>query len=155
MAAPKPVAKRPPKQAGYSWLSPYFVVKDAAAAADFYERAFGLKKKFMMPLPDGRAGHTEMTWHDIVVMFGPEQPEHPCKTPTTLGVQSPVQLYLYCEDVDALYARATAAGARGEQAPETMFYGDRVCRVVDPDGYAWGFATNVADFDPAKMPAKK
>jgi uncharacterized glyoxalase superfamily protein PhnB len=39
-------------------------------------------------------------------------------------------------------------------APQDMFYGDRVCTLVDPDGHIWYFATNVADFDPAKMSKK-
>ena len=25
-----------------------------------------------MPGPDGKTGHTEMAWHDAVIMFGPE-----------------------------------------------------------------------------------
>jgi uncharacterized glyoxalase superfamily protein PhnB len=33
-----------------------------------------------------------------------------------------------------------------------MFWGDRMCSLIDTDGYAWQFATNVADFDPAKAP---
>lgn len=59
-------------------------------------------------------------------------------------------LYVYVEDVDALFARATAAGAKGERPPQDMFYGDRVCQVIDPDGHSWSFGTNVADFDPTK-----
>jgi len=148
------MANRPPRPEGYSWLCPYLVVKDAEKAANFYEKAFGLKKKFSMPLPDGKAGHTEMYWHDCVIMFGPEQPQFPCKAPVTSGVQPPVQLYLYCEDVDAMYERASKAGAKADQKPETMFYGDRVCKMTDPDGHIWTFATNVADFDPSKAPKK-
>jgi uncharacterized glyoxalase superfamily protein PhnB len=40
----------------------------------------------------------------------------------------------------------------GQTPPTDMFYGDRNCSVVDPDGHLWYFSTNVADFDPSKVP---
>jgi uncharacterized glyoxalase superfamily protein PhnB len=146
------MSKRPAKPAGYSWLSPYLCVKDCDKAIDFYQRAFGFEKKFAMPIPGGKTGHVEMTYKDMLIMFGPEQPNQPCKSPVTLGTPSPVQLYVYCDDVDALFNRAKAAGAQVVNAPSDMFYGDRVCKLKDPDGFDWYFATNVADFDPTKAP---
>jgi PhnB protein len=135
-----------------SWLSPYLTVKDAAASMAFYEKSFGLEKKLAMPGPDGRIMHAEVRWHDAVIMFGSESPEQPCRAPASTGTRTPVSLYLYCDDVDALYRRAMAAGAKSESAPENKFYGDRVCGVFDPDGHLRYFATNVADFDPSKAP---
>lgn len=146
------MAQRPARPAGMAWLAPYLTVKDASAAIDFYTRAFGFEKKFAMPGPDGKLMHTEMTYKDCVIMFGPEREGTPCKSPATSGHPSPVVLYVYCEDVDALFARATAAGAKSGQPPQTMFYGDRTCLLTDPDGHSWYFATNVADFDPSKAP---
>jgi len=146
------MGKRPAKPDNQSWLSPYLVVKDADAALAFYEKAFGFKKKFSFPGPDGRTGHAEVLWHDITIMFGPEQPGMPTKAPASSGERPAVGLYLYCEDVDAVYKRALAAGAKSDRAPQDMFYGDRVCAVIDPDGYVWSFGTNVADFDPSKAP---
>src|SRR5262249_23737447 len=105
-----------------------------------------------LPGPDGKPGHIEMTWHDGVIMFGPESPMHNAKAPATSGVESPVGLYLYCDDVNALFSRATAAGARVVEPPTDKFWGDRSCRLTDPDGHSWNFATNVADFDPSKVP---
>jgi PhnB protein len=131
---------------------PYLTVRDADAALDFYARAFGFEKKFVMPGPDGKAGHCEMQWQEATIMFSPESRRMKCQAPRTTGVRSPVSLYVYVPDVDALYQRAVAAGAGSEQEPETMFYGDRTCGVIDPDGHLWYFATNVADFDPAKAP---
>jgi uncharacterized glyoxalase superfamily protein PhnB len=137
-----------------SWLAPYLIVKDANAAIEFYQRAFGFEKKFAMPGPDGRVMHAEMTWHDSVFMLGAEGDHQgrSYRSPATTGNASPIALYVYVDDVDALFRRATAAGAKGA-APEDKFYGDRVCELTDPNGYSWHFATNVADFDPAKAPA--
>lgn len=149
------MAKRSAKPAGASWLAPYLCVRDADKAADFYQRAFGFEKKFAMPGPDGKSGHVEMTFQGANLMMGPEQAAGPCqvKAPVTTGVTPPVSLYAYCDDVDALYARATAAGARGDLPPQDMFWGDRMCRLTDPDGHVWNFATNVGDFDPSKVPS--
>ncbi len=146
------MSQRPARAAGMSWLSPYLIVKDADAAIDFYQRAFGFEKRMAMPGPDGRARHVEMTYHDMVIMFGPECETTKARPPAASGVPSPVGLYLYCDDVDALYQRATAAGAKAGSPPANQFYGDRVCELKDPDGLTWWFATNVADFDPNNVP---
>jgi uncharacterized glyoxalase superfamily protein PhnB len=145
--------KRPPKPAEAAWIAPYLTVKDADAALAFYQKAFGFEKRFSMPGPGGRTVHAEMVWQDGSFMLGCEGGENKCKAPVSTGVRSPISLYVYCADVDALYKRATAAGAKSEKQPENMFWGDRMCTVTDPDGHVWNFATNVADFDPSKAPA--
>jgi len=126
-------------------LSPYLIVRDAGKALDFYEKAFGFVKREVFTGPDGGVKHAEMTFGEAVIMFAPEAAcgaEMKARAPATSGVDSPIGLYLYCADVDALYARATAAGARGLRPPTDMFWGDRSCHLVDPDGYAWSFGTH-------------
>jgi uncharacterized glyoxalase superfamily protein PhnB len=146
------MSQRPAKPAGYPWMSSYLLVKDPNASLDFYQRALGFEQKMAMPGPDGKIMHAELTYHDSLFMIGPEGCHAAAKTPASSGAVPPFGLYVYCKDVDAVYARATAAGAVGVQPPQNMFYGDRVCKVTDPDGYHWSFATNFADFDPANMP---
>ena len=90
-----------------------------------------------------------------MIMFGPvsaHSSEWAYKPPAMSQVLSPICLYVYCDDVDAVYARATAAGAKTIKPLQDQFYGDRTCVLEDPDGYWWNFATNVADFDPTKAP---
>ena len=148
------MSKRPPRPQGYPWLIPYLVVKDADAAIEFYQKAFGFEKKMAMSGPDGKTGHVEMVFRDAMIMFGPEcsSGEWPLKPPAKSKMVSPICLYVYCDDVDALYARAVAAGAKGVKPPQDQFYGDRNCLLEDADGYWWNFATNVADFNPANAP---
>jgi PhnB protein len=146
------MSKRPPCPPGAPWMMPMLTVKDVDAALDFYQRAFGIEKRLAMPGPDGRTMHGELGWHGQVIMLGRETPDRPEKAPATSGVPSPIGLYLYCDDVDALFARATKAGAKALTPPENMFWGDRMCRLGDPDGHAWAFATNFEDFDPSKVP---
>jgi PhnB protein len=146
------MAKRPAKPEGFPWVSPYLIVKDADAALDFYQRAFGFETRMKMPGPDGRTGHAEMAYKDAVIMLGPENDMQKAKAPATTRLDSPVGVYIYCDDVDALFDRATKAGAKSVQAPKDEFWGDRRCRMSDPNGYVWDFATNVAEFNPANMP---
>jgi PhnB protein len=146
------MAKRPAKPANMPWIVPALTVKDADAAVAFYEKAFGFEKHFSMPGPDGRTFHAEVAWRDALFMIGPENDAGPCKSPATLGVRPSSSLYVYCDDVDALCQRATSAGAAVDMPPQDMFWGDRICSLIDPDGYVWCFATNVAEFDPKKAP---
>jgi PhnB protein len=146
------MANRPAKPKDMPWLTPCLTVKDVDASVAFYQKAFGLEKQFSMPGPEGRTIHAQVAWHDGAIMLGPENAAHSCKAPATSGVRPSNALYLYCDDVDALFNQAKAAGAKVESPPQNMFWGDRMCTLIDPDGYFWQFATNVADFDPSQVP---
>ena len=74
--------------------------------------------------------HGEMKYEgEIIVMFGLEGVEagHG-KSPATSNIECPIGLYVYCDNVDALYNRAKAAGATVLKEPEDMFWGDRVVK---------------------------
>ncbi len=144
---------RPPCPPGMSWITPGLTVKNPEIAIAWYEKAFGFEKKLAMPGPDGKIVHAELVWQGHSIMLSPEG-AFGCagQAPVTSGTVPPVGLYVYCPDVDALAARAKAAGATIEMEPNDAFWGDRICKLTDPDGYSWCFATNVADFDPTKAP---
>lgn len=146
--------QRPARPANMPWMIPYLTVSDASKAADFYASAFGWEKGMQMPGPDGKIMHGEMRYRDMVVMFAPQGAwENACKTPANRGEICPICMYVYVDDVDAAYKRAIQAGAKAKgSGPTDMFWGDRCAQVIDPDGYAWSLATNVADFDPSKAP---
>lgn len=147
------MSDRPPKPENQPWMMPYLTVRDCSDSLAFYEKAFGFKKRFALDGPEGKLMHAEVQWNDAVVMMGPEcAMEGQTQAPVNSGVNVPVSLFIYCEDVDAQYERAVAAGAESTMPPTDMFWGDRMCKVKDPDGYEWSFATNVADFDPSKAP---
>ena len=58
---------------GYHSVTPYIVVDDAAAALDFYKRAFGAEEVLRMPMGD-RIGHAEIRIGDSHVMLADEFP---------------------------------------------------------------------------------
>jgi uncharacterized glyoxalase superfamily protein PhnB len=141
--------------AGANWLTPYLTVADADASLDFYQRAFGFEPGFTMPGTDGHTVHAGMNYHGAgLVMFAPEDAwgDSGIHTPAHSGAAPPLDLYVYCDDVDALTVRAREAGAEVLMEPEDMFWGDRMARLRDPDGYLWSFATKVGEFDASKAP---
>jgi len=143
----KPAAKKgtpQPIPQGYEGAIPYLCVKGAAAALDFYQKAFGATETMRMAQPDGRFGHAEIRVGQAVIMLADEFPEMNSRSPSSLG-GSPVTLHLYVEDVDAFAKRATAAGMKVLRPVENQFYGDRGGRFEDPFGHVWWIATHQED----------
>jgi len=129
---------------GYHAITPYLIVRRGAAAIEFYKRAFGAVEHERMEGPGGKIRHAEITIGDSRVMLADEHPEIDALGPETIG-GSPVSLHLYVEDVDAVVARAIAAGAALTRAVADQFYGDRVGGVSDPFGHRWFIATHKED----------
>jgi len=136
--------------AGYHTVTPYLVCRDAGAAIDFYKKAFGAKEKLRMPGPDGSIMHAEILVGDSHIMLGDENPQMGAQSPQALG-GSPVVVFLYVKDVDALFARATAAGATVTMPLMDMFWGDRYGKLKDPFGHEWSAATHIEDVSPREM----
>ena len=123
-------------------LIPYFVVKDIKKSITLYKDAFGFEVIQTMPDEKGNIQHAEMKKDDMVVMFCPEGAMGMTTTvPASHGAEEAICLYCYCEDVDALYKNAVSSGMKSVIEPQDMFWGDRMCALVDPDGYRWSFAT--------------
>lgn len=129
---------------GYHTATPYLIVKDGAAAIDFYKKAFGAEELMRMAGPDGAIMHAEIKIGDSPIMLGQECPAWGAKSPETLG-GSAVGLCLYVEDVDARFKQAVGAGAKAMRPVIDQFYGDRSGTVVDPFGHQWTIATHKED----------
>ena len=137
------MASDKPRPANMPWLIPMLTVRDAGKALDFYETAFGLTRRDVMKDESGTVTHADLSYQDAVVMIAPADGSG-AKAPAETGVASPVLLYLYCDDVDALFARAVAAGAGVNMPPTDMPWGDRMASLSDPDGHTWNFGTHRA-----------
>ena len=119
---------------------PYLIVSPAAEAISFYTRVFGATELVRLAMPDGKVGHAELRLGDGSIMLADEFPGEGFASPLRLG-GSAVSLYLSVSDVDAVHARALAAGARERAAPTDHFDGDRRGTLVDPFGHVWSIAT--------------
>ena len=138
------------KPDGYHNITPYLVVRGAAAAIDFYKNVFGASEIMRMPQPDGRIGHAELKIGDSVFMLADEHPEMNIVGPATLG-NSTVGLLLYVDDCDKTFNSAVSSGARVEKPLADQFYGDRSGTIVDPFGHKWTVATHKEDVTPEEM----
>lgn len=135
---------------GFEGATPYLSIKGAAAAIEFYKKAFAATETMRMARPDGRIGHAEIKIGKANIMLADEHPEIGFLSPSTLG-GSPVTIHIYVEDVDSLAAQAEAAGAKVLRAVSDQFYGDRTGQFQDPFGHVWHFATHKEDISKEEM----
>jgi PhnB protein len=126
---------------------PHLVVDDAAAAIDFYVKAFDAVELGRLAGPDGRLVHAAVTINGSTVMLNDDFPEMcggKSMTPKALG-GSPVTIHLQVTDVDAKFAQALAAGATEVMAVEDQFWGDRYGMLADPFGHQWSLGQPVRE----------
>jgi PhnB protein len=135
---------------GYHAVTPSLAVDGAAEAIEFYKRAFGAEERGRMPAPDGKIAHAEIQIGDSVVMLADPFPQSGCRSPKELGGTS-VGIFVYVEDVDAVFKQAVEAGATATMEVEDMFWGDRFGTVVDPFGHQWQLATRKEDLSPEEV----
>jgi PhnB protein len=129
---------------GYHSVTPYLIVKGAAAAIDFYKKAFGATELMRMGQPDGRIGHAEIQIGSSRVMLADEFPEMGYLAPQGNG-RTGITLHLYVEDVDRVARQAVSAGAKELKPVQDQFYGDRSGVVSDPFGHSWNISTHKED----------
>jgi PhnB protein len=125
-------------------VTPHLVVRGAATASQWYQRALGAQERGRIPVPGGRFMQIALRFGDSTVMIADEFPE--------LGVLSPLSvggtvgaLAIHTDDVDALWQRALKAGAEVSVPLQEMFWGDRHGEIFDPFGHRWGLAQHLRD----------
>ncbi|MBD0328933.1 MAG: VOC family protein [Thermoleophilia bacterium] len=135
---------------GYHSVTPSLAIDGAADAIEFYKRAFGAQERYRMPTPDGKVAHAELQIGDSVVMLSDSFDWSGVKAPTELGGTT-VGIFVYVEDVDAVFQQAVDAGATVAMPVETQFWGDRFGSLTDPYGHHWSLATHVEDVSPEEI----
>jgi PhnB protein len=131
----KPIPK------GYSSVQASLNLADAKSAMAFVKTVFGGKILNVMPGPDGKIMHGEVTVGDSVVMFSDAVMDPP----------RPGNLLVYVPNVDKTFAKAVKAGAKEITPPADQFWGDRFGRFEDPFGNRWAVATHIEDVTPKQM----
>jgi len=124
--------------------------KNTRAAIEFYTRAFGANEIMTFPSPNGGIMHAEIRIGNSIIMAADEMPEMNHLSAESLQ-NSPASLYLYVENVDAVFERATQAGAKVVMPIGEMFWGDRCGTVLDPFNYKWMIATHTRDLSPEEI----
>jgi PhnB protein len=137
------------------FIAPMLVVDDAAAAIDFYVKAFGATEMMRLPGPDGKLVHAAITIDGQLVMLNDDFPEYndgKPSTPTALG-GSPVTIHIQVADVDARFQRAIDAGATVVMPLEDQFWGDRYGALRDPFGHLWSMGQPVREVSREELEA--
>jgi uncharacterized glyoxalase superfamily protein PhnB len=131
---------------GFHTVTAQLRLDDAAEAIELYRKAFGAEERVPRAMdPSGKkVWHAELKLGDSIVFVNDPAPE--------MGAPAKAaNLWLYVEDVDAAFARATGAGMTAKMPPADMFWGDRMCQVSDRFGMEWNIASHVKDMTPDEM----
>lgn len=120
-----------------SGVVPHISVEGAAAASEFYQRAFGARELFRMMADDGkRLMHCHLEINGGSLMINDHFPEY------GMGPQPShnFTMHLQVDDVDSWWKRAVDAGAEIVMPLEKQFWGDRYGQLKDPFAVRWSLA---------------
>jgi PhnB protein len=133
-------------------LTAHLVVPDAAAASEWYARAFGAVEHNRVPLPDGKIMTAELVLGDSALSVASEFPQAGILSPLSVGGTSTV-LQINTDDADALWAQALAAGGQVRHELADQFWGERHGQLSDPFGHNWNIAQHILDVSPEELNA--
>src|SRR2546425_12970682 len=126
----KPVPER------YHSVTPYLVVEGVPKLLEFLQKALNSAGLERGSRPDGTISHAEVRIGDSVVMMGEANAQ---------SKPMPTMLYVYVEDVDAVYKRALQAGGKPVRELKDELYRDPEGSGADPVGNQWWIATHKED----------
>jgi len=127
-----------------SSVMPALRYRNAPAAIDWLCKVFGFARHAVHTMPDGSVAHAELTLGGGMIMLGSARDDEygrGFKSPSELGGVETRSSYLVMQDVDAVYARAQAAGAVVVRPLKDTGYGSREFTVKDPEGHSWSVGT--------------
>ncbi len=116
-------------------------VADVAATVDFYERAFGVKRKFVSP------NFAQLDTGSTSLAFGSVENEQRELGATSFRKNLPeldpagAQVSFVTDDVEGSFAHAIDAGATPVVAPHKMPWGQWISRVRDNNGFLVSIVT--------------
>ncbi|GIF05127.1 VOC family protein [Actinoplanes siamensis] len=128
---------------GATSLTPFLVIPDARGAIDFYRDVFGARVVDVAEI-GGVVAHAVLDFGAGLLQLGEPMADYGL-VPPPAGDQDCYSMGLYCPDVDAVLARAEAAGATVREPASTFVSGDRFASVRDPFGVRWSIMTRVED----------
>jgi uncharacterized glyoxalase superfamily protein PhnB len=117
---------------------------DAHAAIAWMERALGAERQAVYEAPDGGVAHAQIRIAGNLIMLGSSRDDgYDVRSPKDTGGLT-ASLYVVLPgdaELDALHARAVAAGAKVTSAPHETDYGSRDFSLLDTEGQHWTFGT--------------
>lgn len=126
---------------GFRTVTPYLSINGAAAAIDWYKKAFGAKELFREAMPDGKLMHARIRIGDSIVMMSDIMPGP--NAPSEISGKLPVSLHIYIRNVDKMWQQAVDAGAKVTMPLDNQFWGERYGQLTDPFGHNWSLSEQV------------
>ena len=139
--------------ANSSIVIPRLVCREPAAAVDFYVGTFQAVEVGRRQGADGEVAHALLTIGPAMIMVERESPTLPSRAPSLDG-SSPVVIFVYVPDVDAVVERALAGGAQILVPAQNQFWGDRTSWIMDPSGHVWTIATRIEELTEQQREAR-
>ena len=131
---------------GYTSLTPFLAIPNAAKAIEFYRDVFGARVVDVTEL-GGVVVHADLDFGQGHLQCGEPSPDYHLVAPPE-GDDDSYSIGLYCADADDLVARAEAAGATIREPLATFVSGDRYASIRDPFGVRWTIMSRVEDISP-------
>ncbi len=122
-------------------MIPILRYRDAPAALEWLERAFGFERRLVVPGDDGAIVHARMTFGSGMIMLGSERGDY-LTAPEHDNASVTQAICVVVPDADAQYARATAAGATIIDEIADQPFGGRLFTCRDLEGHVWTFGTH-------------
>ncbi|MBU3057143.1 VOC family protein [Pseudomonas indica] len=127
-----------------SALIPCLRYRDAPAAIDWLQRAFGFEALMVVPDEQGGIAHAQLGFGNGMVMLGSVADSEYGRLmaqPDETGGAGTQSVYVVVNSADALYTQAKAAGADVVIELKDEDYGGRGFTCRDPEGHVWSFGT--------------
>lgn len=137
---------------GFTSITPFLSVPQAAAAIDFYRDVFGARVVGVTEF-DGLVAHAELDFGQGRLQLGEPNPAYNLVAAPD-GEEDCYSLALYCANVDAVLASALEAGATVREPATNFASGDRFASIRDPFGVRWSLMTRVADISEEESTAR-
>lgn len=133
-------------------LTPFLAIRGAKEALEFYRDVFGARVTDVTEF-EGLVAHAGMDFGNGLLQIGEPSPAYGL-VPGPEGDDDCYSMGIYVSDVDAVTARAVAAGATVREEPSTFVSGDRFASIRDPFGVRWSIMTRVEDLSEEESAAR-
>ncbi len=117
-------------------IIPVLRYRDAPAAIDWLCSVFSFVKHLVVLHEDGSVVHAQLSFGSGMVMLSSVS-----KPESTFGRLMTQTIYVLVTDVDAVYAKAQAVGAKIATAIRNEDYGGRGFSCYDLEGHLWSFGS--------------
>ncbi|OKS88625.1 VOC family protein [Mucilaginibacter polytrichastri] len=124
----------------YTTVTPWIISPSSAKLIEFLKVAFAAEEipHSRITNEEGAIIHVVVKIGDALIMLFDSREGWP-PTPSFLN--------LYVEDVEAVYQKSIKLGAKSVTDITALWFGEKVCRIIDPFGNLWWINQRIEEID--------